>query len=122
MPGRADIDTWATARWRRAATAWLDEQLDSQGIRRTGDVEQLHLRPWATVLSTPTTAGRVWLKALGRRRRSRQASTSSLRRAALGRVLGARAGWAIQDRAGPRRRTASILVSCERHSRSVSGW
>jgi hypothetical protein len=65
VPGRAGSDTWASARWRRAATAWLDEQLDNQGIRRTGDVEQPHLRPWATVLSAPTTAGRVWLKALG---------------------------------------------------------
>jgi hypothetical protein len=65
MPGRAGSDTWASPQWRRAATAWLDEQLNNHGIRRTGDVQQPHLRPWATVLNAPTTAGRVWLKALG---------------------------------------------------------
>ena len=59
------IDVWTSARWRNAATSWLDEQLASQDITRTGEVEQPHLQPWATVLTAPTTTGRVWLKALG---------------------------------------------------------
>jgi hypothetical protein len=62
---RAGIEVWASTWWRQAATAWLDQQLASHRIRRSGEVEQPHLRPWATVLSAPTTAGRVWLKALG---------------------------------------------------------
>ena len=45
--------------------AWLDEQLPAAGLERTGEVEQLHLRPWATVLRAPTTGGPVWLKAAG---------------------------------------------------------
>jgi hypothetical protein len=36
----------------------LDEQPDQQGISRTADVEQPHLRPWATVLSAPATVRR----------------------------------------------------------------
>jgi Phosphotransferase enzyme family len=45
--------------------AWLDEQLAANGLRRTGDVEQPHLRPWATALRAPTDRGPVWLKAAG---------------------------------------------------------
>jgi hypothetical protein len=45
--------------------AWLDEQLAASDIRRTGDVEQPHLRPWATALRAPTDRGPVWLKAAG---------------------------------------------------------
>jgi hypothetical protein len=59
------MDVWASVHWRELAVSWLDEQLGSAGIRRTGDVEQPHLRPWATVLTAPTTEGAVWLKATG---------------------------------------------------------
>lgn len=45
--------------------AWLDEQLAAIGIERIGEVEQPHLRPWATVLKAPTSHGAVWLKAAG---------------------------------------------------------
>jgi Phosphotransferase enzyme family len=44
---------------------WLDEQLAASGIRRTGEVSQPHLRPWATALRAPTDRGPVWLKAAG---------------------------------------------------------
>jgi Phosphotransferase enzyme family len=64
-PSGVGIDVWASAEWREAATSWLDEQLASHGISRSGEIEQPHLRPWATVLSAPTIIGRVWLKALG---------------------------------------------------------
>jgi Phosphotransferase enzyme family len=106
MPGRADRDTWASARWRRAATAWLDEQLDNQGIRRTGDVEQPHLRPWATVLSAPTTVGRVWLKALGPATAFEAGLYQLLTRAVPQRVLApiavdAGRGWILLPDGGP---------------------
>ena len=106
MPGRAGSDTWATARWRRAATAWLDEQLDHQGIRRTGDVEQPHLRPWATVLTAPTTAGRVWLKALGPATAFEAGLYELLQRAVPQRVLvpiavDAGRGWILLPDGGP---------------------
>ena len=45
--------------------AWLDERLAASGIRRTGEVEQPHLRPWATALRAPTDRGPVWRKAAG---------------------------------------------------------
>ena len=59
------IALWSSDDWRREAEAWLDGQLAARGIRRTGEVTQPHLRPWATVLRAPTTRGVVWLKAAG---------------------------------------------------------
>lgn len=56
---------WSSTQWRDDAVAWLDERLAAEGIERTGDVEQPHLRPWATVLRAPTSTGPVWLKAAG---------------------------------------------------------
>jgi Phosphotransferase enzyme family len=56
---------WSSPEWRAQALSWLDERLASAGIERRGDVEQPHLRPWATVLKVPTTAGVVWMKAAG---------------------------------------------------------
>ena len=44
------VAAWASASWRAAAVSWLDEQLGAAGIERVGEVEQPHLRPWATVL------------------------------------------------------------------------
>lgn len=46
-------------------TAWLDERLAAEGLRRTGPVTCAHDRPWGTVHTAPTTAGAVWLKAPG---------------------------------------------------------
>lgn len=57
------IDVWSSQRWRDRVVHWLDERLAVAGVTRTGVVEQPHLRPWATVLTAPTTAGPVWLKA-----------------------------------------------------------
>jgi phosphotransferase family enzyme len=54
---------WASEQWRAAAVGWLDEQLAAAGRRRTGAVQQPRLRPWSTVLTAPTSQGRVWLKA-----------------------------------------------------------
>jgi Phosphotransferase enzyme family len=45
--------------------AWLDERLAAAGISRTGDLELVHERPWATVFKASTSAGQVWLKATG---------------------------------------------------------
>lgn len=56
---------WSSDGWRAEATAWLDERLAAAGLRRTGDVEHLHVRPWATAMRAPTTGGPVWMKAAG---------------------------------------------------------
>ncbi len=40
---------------------WIDEH-----VERTGDVEVVRARPWATVLRAPTASGPVWMKVAGR--------------------------------------------------------
>ncbi len=57
------VEVWSSESWREPAISWMDEQLAAAGISRTGEVEQPHLRPWATALRAPTTDGVVWLKA-----------------------------------------------------------
>jgi hypothetical protein len=58
-------EVWSSAWWRELAVSWLDERLAAAGVQRTGQVEQPHLRPWATALKAPTSHGPVWLKAAG---------------------------------------------------------
>jgi Phosphotransferase enzyme family len=56
---------WSSRSWRTEAVGWLDHRLRSAAEYRIGDVEQPHLRPWATALRAPTSRGTVWLKAPG---------------------------------------------------------
>lgn len=63
LPDGHGVDTWSTLAWRERAVAWVDGSLAAAGLARTGEVEQPHLRPWATVLRVPTTGGTVWFKA-----------------------------------------------------------
>ena len=65
-PGDRGVAVWATAAWREAATAWIDERLAAAGSARTGPVEQPRLRSWGTILTVPTASGPVWFKACGR--------------------------------------------------------
>jgi hypothetical protein len=68
-------EVWGSAAWRSLAGEWVDARLADAGRRRTGPVEQPHLRPWATVLRVPVdgggtggpggTGGTVWMKAAG---------------------------------------------------------
>ena len=59
------MDVWSSSAWRQLAISWIDEQLAAAGSRRTSEVEQPHLRPWATVLKAQTISGTVWFKACG---------------------------------------------------------
>lgn len=59
------VAIWSSESWIAGATAWVDERLAEAGLTRTGDMEQRSLRPWASVLRVPSTAGAVWLKATG---------------------------------------------------------
>ena len=65
MSHGSGVQTWSSPAWRRLAVTWLDDELAAAGVERTGDVEQPRVRPWATLLTAPTTGGRVWLKAAG---------------------------------------------------------
>ena len=51
--------------WLLEATAWLDQSLAAQGLRRLGDLAVARVRPWATVLRGDTSRGPVWFKACG---------------------------------------------------------
>jgi hypothetical protein len=85
--GAVGIELWSSASWRAMATAWLDEQLSAAGIQRVGEIEQPHLRPWATVLRAATSAGVVWLKAAGPGTRFEVGLYELLERAAPDQVL-----------------------------------
>lgn len=54
---------WRDPVWLSGAHAWIDERLAELGVARTGEPEQPHVRPWATVLRVPTDRGVVWFKA-----------------------------------------------------------
>jgi hypothetical protein len=56
-------EQWEDPAWLATAVAWIDEQLDATGIRRIGDIDQLHVRPWSTVIRVPTGDGDVYFKA-----------------------------------------------------------
>lgn len=56
---------WSSPAWQASAVEWIDDRLALAGIRRTGDVEQPHVRAWATALRIPTDHGPYWLKACG---------------------------------------------------------
>ena len=56
---------WSSPEWRSEATSWLDARLADAGLERSGPVEHLHVRPWATAMRAPTTDGFVWMKAAG---------------------------------------------------------
>jgi hypothetical protein len=57
------MPAWTEPAWRAAADGWIEEQLTAQGLERTGAIDQMHVRPWSTVMRVPTTAGDTYFKA-----------------------------------------------------------
>lgn len=51
------VAVWSSPEWRATAVAWLDERLAAAGLERRAEVEQPHVRPWATVLRVPADGG-----------------------------------------------------------------
>jgi hypothetical protein len=115
------VSDWADPEWRAGADAWIAEQLTQLGLERAGTFDQVHDRPWSTVIRVPTTRGNVFFKAVA----------SSLRHeAALTELLGARRpdcippplavdsaeGWILQEDGG---QTLRQLVEVER---DLSRW
>jgi hypothetical protein len=49
--------------WRAAVDAWIAAQLTALGLDRLGRPDQLHVRPWATVIRVPTSGGDLYFKA-----------------------------------------------------------
>lgn len=57
------MSVWTGPQWLAEAHAWIREQLEALDVRRTGGIEQPHVRPWSTVMRVPTTGGDLWFKA-----------------------------------------------------------
>ena len=56
-------ERWEDPTWLATALAWVDEQLRAAGRPRTGEPDQVHVRPWSTVIKVPTAGGTTWFKA-----------------------------------------------------------
>ncbi len=54
---------WEDPAWAATAHGWIADRLDELGLTRTGEIEQPHVRDWATAMRVPTDAGDVWFKA-----------------------------------------------------------
>ena len=54
---------WQDPAWLAGAHAWIEAGLVRLGLRRTAEIEQPHVYPWATVMRVPTDGGAVWFKA-----------------------------------------------------------
>ena len=56
-------EPWEDPAWLAAAMAWVDDRLTDAGRPRTGEPDQVHVRPWSTAIRVPTAEGDVWFKA-----------------------------------------------------------
>ncbi|MFC6285325.1 hypothetical protein ACFP3Q_04105 [Nocardioides sp. GCM10027113] len=63
LRGDVNGDRWRDTGFLGAAQRWVDGQLDRHGLARTGPVDQVHVRPWSTVIRVPVADGSVWFKA-----------------------------------------------------------
>lgn len=72
---------WETPGWKDQARAWIDAQMHYLGLSRSGELDQLHQRPFSTVFTVPTGGGILYFKA---------ASPALAHEAALTQTL---AGW-----------------------------
>lgn len=57
------MPAWTDPAWRAEADAWIDHQVARLGASVSGDLEQVHVRPWSTVIRVPTTVGSLFFKA-----------------------------------------------------------
>jgi hypothetical protein len=58
------VSDWTDPGWRAGADAWIAEQLARLGLESAGAFDQVHDRPWSTVILVPTTSGNVFFKAV----------------------------------------------------------
>ena len=56
---------WARPGWFDKASAWIEQQLASQGYNIVAPIEQLHVRVWSTILRVSTSSGMLYFKASG---------------------------------------------------------
>jgi hypothetical protein len=100
---------WTRSDWLVKASAWMSEELERQGTRLLGRVEQPHIRPWSTVLRAPTSDGDIYLKALPPMLKHEVAVTAELSRRRPDCIPHVRAadlerGWMLLSDSGTRLR------------------
>jgi hypothetical protein len=54
---------WTEPAWLEEAHGWIHSQLARRRLAVEGEIEQPHVRPWATTLRAATREGAVWFKA-----------------------------------------------------------
>ena len=55
---------WIQPDWLKTITSWIDLKLRQHGLKRTGPLEQPHVRPWSTVIKVSTSTGSLFFKAV----------------------------------------------------------
>ena len=115
------MSAWTDPVWRATADAWIEQQLVLAGSERTGEIDQVHVRPWSTVMRVPTSGGDVFFKANAASQEFEAALVTLLasrRPDCVPPLLGAdlERGWMLMGDAGTRLRE---LVAEER---SLACW
>ena len=72
------MSVWLDPVWRAEAGGWIDAQLERLGIEPAGVPEQVHARPWSTVIRIPTVRGTLFFKAVDAALRHEAALTELL--------------------------------------------
>ncbi len=63
MSQNHDPIPWDKTGWREHCQEWILEQLQRHKLRLSEDIQQVHVRPWSTVLRIPTPSGDLYFKA-----------------------------------------------------------
>jgi hypothetical protein len=105
---------WEEDGWLDESTAWIQAQLDSVGVTRTGEIEEHHVRPWSIVLRVPTADGGLYFKAATPAQGHEAAVTDKLAQwfpDDIPRVLAADHGrsWLLMTDGGQRLREAIVM-------------
>jgi hypothetical protein len=58
-------DNWQSADWLADARSWIEKSNDDLGFSISGELDQIHVRAWSTVIRVPTSRGNVFFKAGG---------------------------------------------------------
>jgi hypothetical protein len=112
---------WRDPDWLAGAVDWIDVQLTDAGRRRTGEPDQVHVRPWSTAMRVPTDSGTIWFKATIPELRHEALATLLLSRRVPERVPPLIAddpdrGWMLMEDAG--RRLREVIAE----ERDLSRW
>jgi hypothetical protein len=112
---------WRDPHWLATAVAWIDARLADAGRRRTGEPDQVHVRPWSTAMQVPTDSGTVWFKATIPELRHEAVTTLLLSRRVPERVPPLVAddpdrGWMLMEDGG--RRLREVVAE----ERDLSRW